>query len=920
MALDRNKVLAAAQKHLSKGNYDKAIAEYRRLVEEDPKDVRTWLKIGDLYTRKGARKEATETYGKVAEHYASQGFFLKAVAVYKQILKLDPTRLDVCLRLGEMYEQLQLTSDALTTYEQVAAAYARNGDVDKSLATLAKMTELDPENIPVRIKYAEALSKATRTADAAKEFQRGAELLKAQGRLDDYMKVAERLLFHRPDDAALARELSAMYLERQDAKRALAKLQICFKTNPRDVDTLDLLAQAFHQLGQTPKTVSVYKEVARIHQEANRLDARAKVLAKILELDPGDAEARQALAGYAPSNRRDRSQLEDMPPGAVVESQRAPRSSQPAEAAEKYARPAPASEPPETIVEEDDDAEELDPDSGEILIVDEEEPMEAEAYDAAQSMPAPAPASPSSAPGASPSVPPEVALEAKVARLLTECEVYARYGLKTKIIEQLEHAVDIAPHHVEARERLKDAYIDAGRSDDAADQLRALAEIFTESRPQLAQIYLRQILEIDPENPFARSNLRASMAPSAASSAPPPARRSRPDATEPSAPDEVAEAAPAQHEADDDVLFLDDGEAVSSDEHAVAQPSETTSVGPDPEMEAGAATAHDEIPGEPSTSEVAIPLVRSVRPGRAVAEEGAPDAGPSGLAPMSPEEFEAVPLRAAPEDDAPAAESDAEPGEIEEILDEAEFYMAQGLWEEARETLEDALASHPKHPLILDKLEELREASEGPAPAASVRPLAPEPASDDSFALAEKLAEELDAGNEQTGSDVLDLDHVFAQFKKGVEEQIEATDSETHYDLGIAYKEMGLIDDAVNEFRLAMSNPERECIAETMIGMCHLEQGRVDEAIVHFKKGLGAPRRSAREELGLYYELGNAYELLRDANEALYYFQKVQNADPGFRGVGDRIRNLADRRGASVPASASRDEVDQAFDDLFGDE
>ena len=95
VAVDRTKVLAAAQKHLSKGNYDRAIAEYKKLVDADPRDVRTWLKIGDLYTRKGAHREATETYFRVAEHYATQGFFLKAVAVYKQILKLQPGRLDI---------------------------------------------------------------------------------------------------------------------------------------------------------------------------------------------------------------------------------------------------------------------------------------------------------------------------------------------------------------------------------------------------------------------------------------------------------------------------------------------------------------------------------------------------------------------------------------------------------------------------------------------------------------------------------------------------------------------------------------------------------------------------------------------------------------------------------------------------------
>jgi hypothetical protein len=114
----------------------------------------------DLYTRKGQKAEATQTYGRVAQTYAEQGFFLKAVAVYKQILKLDPDIIEVQLRLGEMYEQLALISDALSTYEQVAATYAKLSNVEKSLETLKRMVDLDGENIPVRIKYAESLSKA----------------------------------------------------------------------------------------------------------------------------------------------------------------------------------------------------------------------------------------------------------------------------------------------------------------------------------------------------------------------------------------------------------------------------------------------------------------------------------------------------------------------------------------------------------------------------------------------------------------------------------------------------------------------------------------------------------------------------------------------------------------------------------------
>ncbi|RLB46668.1 MAG: hypothetical protein DRH23_12165, partial [Deltaproteobacteria bacterium] len=264
MAINRNKVLDAARKYQSRGQYDKAIAQYKKLVDADKRDVRSLLKIGDLHVRKGDRGSAIETYETVAGHYAQQGFFLKAIAVYKQILKLDPSRLEAQVRLGEMYEQLQLISDAMSVFEDVSNGFMRAGDTDQALVMLGKMVELDPEHIPVRIKYAEALSRAGRTQEAADEFEQGALLLKDQGRLDDYVKVAERLLYHRSNDVRVAKELAETYVTRRDPKRALAKLHICFKADPRDVSTLSLLAEAFVMLSQTDKAISVYREVARI--------------------------------------------------------------------------------------------------------------------------------------------------------------------------------------------------------------------------------------------------------------------------------------------------------------------------------------------------------------------------------------------------------------------------------------------------------------------------------------------------------------------------------------------------------------------------------------------------------------------------------------------------------------------------------
>lgn len=899
MSVDRTKVLEAAQKHLAKGNYDRAIAEYRKIVQTDPSDVRTWLKIGDLYTRKGSRSEAIETYARVAAFYGEQGFFSKGLAVYKQILKLDPSRLDIQLKLAEMYEMLDLVGDALSTYEHVAAQYARAGDIDSAIGTLQKMTELDPDNIPVRIKCAEALSKAGKAKEAADEFEAGAALLKAQGRIDDYIKVAERLLYHRADDVGTARELSELYLQRNDPKRALSKLQLCFKADPKDIPTLELLAEAFNQLGQLPKTISVYKEVARIHQEAGRAEARAKILKRILELDPGDREARQALAGYA-----------DAPQSAVRRDIQPPAS----------AVVSPGAEAPEPEIEEISQIEEIDEDAiiyeldddddAEVMIVedydDDVEPdsmEEPEIEIAVSSAPPPPgePAPPASVPP-QPSVPPDVQREAQIARLLTECDVFMRYGLKAKVAEQLHAVLEIDPNHVEARERLKDLYIAEGRTDDAVLQLMALADVLATDQSAAAKLYLRQVVELDPTN--TEANARLARMP--ASIAPP--------AMDPPTADDL----PAEmlDEDADAVFFVDDEpapDAMALDDRTEAEQPDHTVMDAQPYMEP---PRHAVVPPPATatpetTSGVVVP----------------PPSGALGLdplAPMSPEEFEDVPLRPSTPGQVMAETSQRlsmPPGEVEEILEEAEFFIAQGLLEEARASLADALATFPDHPLISEKLAEVQMLSQSAQLAASRS--SAEIDLDQSFELAEKLAQDFgEIEDTQAGSDVLDVEEVFAQFKAGVEAQVGVEDTETHFDLGIAYKEMGLLDDAIGEFKLCLTNPQRLCIAETMIGLCHIEKGETSEAIGHFKKGLYADQKTEREELGLYFELGRAYESLGDPKEALYYYQKVAKREPDFRDVAARIDALSRPQVTVTEASAvmGRDDIDRAFDDLMGED
>ena len=138
MATAKEKLIASAQKLVEKGSYEKAIKEYLRVVQEDNSDVRIWLKIGDLYAKIGKKTEATDTYQRVAQFYSNQGFYLKSVAVYKQILKLEPRLVEVNQRLAELYKQLGLISDAISQFEQVAGFYHKEGKVKEALTAMKR--------------------------------------------------------------------------------------------------------------------------------------------------------------------------------------------------------------------------------------------------------------------------------------------------------------------------------------------------------------------------------------------------------------------------------------------------------------------------------------------------------------------------------------------------------------------------------------------------------------------------------------------------------------------------------------------------------------------------------------------------------------------------------------------------------------
>src|SRR5512139_3118872 len=110
--MDRDETLRRAEKLLRQGRLDAAIAEYARLVEDQPKDWATANLLGDLYVRAGQVEQAAVQYTRIAEHLAREGFIAKASAVYKKIVKINPDDDAALLRTAHLSAQQGLAADA----------------------------------------------------------------------------------------------------------------------------------------------------------------------------------------------------------------------------------------------------------------------------------------------------------------------------------------------------------------------------------------------------------------------------------------------------------------------------------------------------------------------------------------------------------------------------------------------------------------------------------------------------------------------------------------------------------------------------------------------------------------------------------------------------------------------------------------
>ena len=145
----------------------------------------------------------------------------------------------------------------------------------------------------------------------------------------------------------------------------------------------------------------------------------------------------------------------------------------------------------------------------------------------------------------------------------------------------------------------------------------------------------------------------------------------------------------------------------------------------------------------------------------------------------------------------------------------------------------------------------------------------------------------------EVGGGDVPLEEIFREFKRGVEQQLSPEDYETHYNLGIAYKEMSLTDEAISEFQRAAKSPQYAVECCSMLGLCFLEKGLPQLAIKWYRKGLEAPNIREDDRMGLQYDLANIYADTGDRENAYRTFLEIYGSNASFRDVGERLKELA---------------------------
>jgi tetratricopeptide (TPR) repeat protein len=936
MAIDRAKVQKDAEKLLAAGKVDRAIEEFRKILEDNPKDLALMNKIGDLCIQANRLPEAVDIFKRLALGYERDGFHARATAILKKAVRSAPDDIDLAQRLADLYRQTGMVKDALAVHLQVAEQFTKKGLIKRALEEFTKVVELDPKNLKMKIKLADIYNKEGMKDRAASIYLEVAESLAIEQMHVEANQILERAKSMVSTPQVFLTQ-SRLCVIQKDLAGASAHLREGLTSNPRSTELLEALAEVELQAKTPDKALEALAQIPQLPEKTVNLCERAlREMVKTGHTDEG-------LALFKPIGR----ELARRGMG---------------EAATKILRSAMQGQfTTEAWIQLADIAHQSGNRADHVLALQ-------NAYSLAQqhndqtliswlldrlgelgASPGQMAAVPHATPGGRPGTQPIPILapqehtlsgvestftdldpirRMQIEQMEREAESHLRNRLGDHAIEVFKKILELDPANLAAIERIADVHRASG-------MLTKVQMHYVNTATQLAGLGKKRIamnLLDKAEGLFPGSTRmhrrQLGLIETAAAAVPPPY---------------VAEPVPSMP-----AIALGTGDEESllpSFEEALPSIPEFDGLIPldlpgelDAPLPTGTIQGTRPIPalGLPPPAAPSFPAAdldwqdMESFPGLDPLDDGPPsfDAAtettrlpfkpstplpPGFVTPAEPlftvpGEFQEMPEfmelpTAADQTVFPAASGlTADPvapvdDELVSTLSDIDFQLDYGSPEEAKIEIENALKSWPNHPELLTRLhgaeEALRKLGHEPAQGALQSTEIEHSFFDLTDVLGDALLENGEGEEMHDATNVVEKVHsveeLFNAFREGVDQQVKADDYDTHYNLGIAYKEMMLMDPAVEEFKKAMVDPERTLECCSMLSICAQAVGNMEVAIEWLIKGIDTPGFPPEDSVGLRYDLGEIYLLQGQNNLAVEQFQRVYDMDPDYREVASRI-------------------------------
>jgi tetratricopeptide (TPR) repeat protein len=277
LAIDREATLKTAEKFLRMGRLDAAIAEYARVVDEQPADWSAINTLGDLHIRAGQPTRAVPLYLRVAEHLFVEGFHAKAGAHFKKVLKIAPGDERAQLRLAEISARQGLLADARAFYGAVERRRRQEGDEAGADAILVALGELDPDDLGARIAAAQASERLGLGPDALARYRSLCDEFIERERTTE---AAAMLCLDRAVEGHAARQ---EFSEAADLLRTFAR------QSPPSVDLLLRLVELCVDGGLEAEALEAQALLADAYLATGRADEARIIAEDLLARDPGSA-------------------------------------------------------------------------------------------------------------------------------------------------------------------------------------------------------------------------------------------------------------------------------------------------------------------------------------------------------------------------------------------------------------------------------------------------------------------------------------------------------------------------------------------------------------------------------------------------------------------------------------------------------